>query len=892
MNVSAHISFAIVLLLSMWSKLSIALENEDISNYIRKCCLSGLRHAKLHVDCTNKEFEVSAIAPLWKGLCISTYGLCCAMEIDKQLCEAGRLAALTGSRCNNGFNTTNYVHCCRACQVGLAVKASEKNCNNTLFSYFNDIESYRICCNNNQNNESSISESKIVEYTDHTDDVEMKDNIKSDVEPLDSNKNNKKDDGIIVLEDDDDDICGKVKNLCAQICVNTREAYQCKCNPGYILDSNNVTCSLNKTFVNETFAVEEGKLDSGYDLDEDEGDEQLEDENDSIILNGINQCPVGYKRDILKNICVDVDECNIDLDICKHNQYCHNTIGSYRCLNIKPKTCDSGYIYNSETKTCDDIDECLMDKDTCDRNQNCVNIIGSYHCDCNIGFNLDTTTNACVDINECSINNHNCLPSQRCDNTVGSYICTRLQSCGTGYTLNAETGSCDDDDECALNTHNCTPDYMCYNTKGSFRCYRRHIPTRYSTSTTVTSLSTATVSTTISVPTPHTSIDKSLNNPQIMSYSNKSYHIHTPMYVDSRKSLPCTIGFYRNQMGACVDINECLVESPCGSHQHCINTNGSYRCQNLSKCLAGYMPAPNGITCIDIDECETRSHNCEENEICTNRIGGFICSCPGGHHKSVVNGVSRCIDINECDREPSTCPTNAQCINTIGSYYCECKTGFQKSRDNDRICLDVDECQEISGLCQQKCVNFWGGYRCSCNSGYELSSDNRTCNDVDECEIHKVYKPCMGFCNNVPGSYECTCPRGYVLAIDRNTCRDIDECATGEFCTGRNDICTNIRGSYKCTTIHCPYGYINDPDQKNRCRQTSHICEGDDCYTKPSAYTYNFLTLVSKLMIPPEGRPIFSLRGPLWYDNIDFDLKIVKIQAAANIEKVTDNHFE
>lgn len=78
----------------------------------------------------------------------------------------------------------------------------------------------------------------------------------------------------------------------------------------------------------------------------------------------------------------------------------------------------------------------------------------------------------------------------------------------------------------------------------------------------------------------------------------------------------------------------------------------------------------------------------------------------------------------------------------------------------------------------------------------------------------------------------------------------------------------------------------------SRCRQNSNFCDGDDCYTKPSAYTYNFITFVSKLMIPPEGRPIFTLRGPLWYDNIDFDLKIVRIQTQYNIQKATDANFE
>jgi len=78
----------------------------------------------------------------------------------------------------------------------------------------------------------------------------------------------------------------------------------------------------------------------------------------------------------------------------------------------------------------------------------------------------------------------------------------------------------------------------------------------------------------------------------------------------------------------------------------------------------------------------------------------------------------------------------------------------------------------------------------------------------------------------------------------------------------------------------------------SRCRQTSNFCEGEECYTKPSAYTYNFITFVSKLMIPPDGRTIFTLRGPAWYDDIDFDLKIVRIQANHNIERASESYFE
>lgn len=86
------------------------------------------------------------ISPLWRGLCHSTYSVCCSHELQKMYCVAGRLAAFTGSRCNEQYNTTSYSDCCRACQVGLAVKASGNLCNDTFFSYFTDIESFRICC--------------------------------------------------------------------------------------------------------------------------------------------------------------------------------------------------------------------------------------------------------------------------------------------------------------------------------------------------------------------------------------------------------------------------------------------------------------------------------------------------------------------------------------------------------------------------------------------------------------------------------------------------------------------------------------------------------------------------------------------------------------------------
>lgn len=91
---------------------------EQISDYIRKCCISGLRNARIKNGCKNMDSSVLSISRIWVGLCSSTFGVCCSRELDHQNCELGRLAALDGTKCDNEDNTTStsYTNCCRACQ--------------------------------------------------------------------------------------------------------------------------------------------------------------------------------------------------------------------------------------------------------------------------------------------------------------------------------------------------------------------------------------------------------------------------------------------------------------------------------------------------------------------------------------------------------------------------------------------------------------------------------------------------------------------------------------------------------------------------------------------------------------------------------------------------------
>lgn len=115
---------------------------------------------------------------------------------------------------------------------------------------------------------------------------------------------------------------------------------------------------------------------------------------------------------------------------------------------------------------------------------------------------------------------------------------------------------------------------------------------------------------------------------------------------------------------------------------------------------------------------------------------------------------------------------------------------------------------------------------------------NRTCQDINECELNKDGVLCLGRCENTQGSYRCDCPQGFLMASDGKTCQgkykietakqkvkqsfmsgflltyltDIDECQTGNVCR-QDEFCLNTRGGFRCNRILCPPGYSVDGTQ-------------------------------------------------------------------------------
>ncbi|KAK5865584.1 hypothetical protein PBY51_019846 [Eleginops maclovinus] len=130
------------------------------------------------------------------------------------------------------------------------------------------------------------------------------------------------------------------------------------------------------------------------------------------------------------------------------------------------------------------------------------------------------------------------------------------------------------------------------------------------------------------------------------------------------------------------DLNECgLKPRPC--KHRCMNTYGSYKCY----CLNGYMLMPDG-TCGNARTCGMA--NCQYG--CEVLKGEVRCQCPSPGLQLAPDGRT-CVDVDECAAGIAVCPRFRKCINTFGSYICKCHEGFDLQYINGKYqCIDVDEC--------------------------------------------------------------------------------------------------------------------------------------------------------------------------------------------------------
>nr|XP_032817930.1 mucin-4-like isoform X2 [Petromyzon marinus] len=127
-------------------------------------------------------------------------------------------------------------------------------------------------------------------------------------------------------------------------------------------------------------------------------------------------CPVGYSGN--GRSCLDVDECD-GASPCGGGGNCTNSPGSFTC------TCLPGY----RGYLCMDVDECVENPNVCTSSQNCMNTLGGFLCTCKLGTSgSDCTESPCPGLS---------CPQSYCDNngtcSINTATCKQQCSCGDSY---------------------------------------------------------------------------------------------------------------------------------------------------------------------------------------------------------------------------------------------------------------------------------------------------------------------------------------------------------------------------------------------------------------------------------------------------------------------------
>lgn len=178
------------------------------------------------------------------------------------------------------------------------------------------------------------------------------------------------------------------------------------------------------------------------------------------------------------------------------------------------------------------------------------------------------------------------------------------------------------------------------------------------------------------------------------------------LVVEYDQSTTCQAGYtYRAAKGWCEDIDECANNANiCGTGYQCVNTIGSYECQDIDECQNATIckkgfQCINGngsYSCVDIDECAITPSVCNAGYECKNTVGSYSCTdinecsnnstlCKKGYSCENTPGSYMCNDINECLLSP--CPFGTRCNNNLGSYTCDLLWYFIQS-DWNKLVLD------------------------------------------------------------------------------------------------------------------------------------------------------------------------------------------------------------
>ncbi|XP_060099434.1 matrilin-2 isoform X2 [Heteronotia binoei] len=452
-------------------------------------------------------------------------------------------------------------------------------------------------------------------------------------------------------------MCSIMKHGCDHFCINTPGSYLCRCKQGYILNSDQRTCSTQDLCEVEKHDCEQ------------------------ICVNTpgsyVCQCYDGYELEENGKKCFIVDYCALNNQGCQHE--CVNIEGSYYCQ------CRKGFILNPDKKTCRRPDHCALQNHGCQ--QECVNTDESYFCQCQQGFTLNADKRTCKRINFCALGKHGC--EHECVNTEESYMCR----CRAGYTLNRDHKTCRRVDHCAENNHGC--EQLCVNTRESYVCQCSEGYIINEDLKTCSRIDYCLLS-------DHGCGHKCVNSDR--SYACQcfeGYVLHSDGKTCKRRDVCKSVNHGCNHL--CVsdgssyvckchegfvlteDGKTCRSKDLCKSVDHdcehlCVNNDFSYTC----KCHEGFVLRDDGHTCRYENVCKSVQHGCQH--VCVNNKDSYVCKCHEGFILAEDKKTCRSKDL--CKSIEHGC--EHICMNNNNSYVCKCHEGFILE-ENGKACRKCTE---------------------------------------------------------------------------------------------------------------------------------------------------------------------------------------------------------
>merc|ERR1739838_170001 len=350
------------------------------------------------------------------------------------------------------------------------------------------------------------------------------------------------------------------------------------------------------------------------------------------------------------DVCIDIDECEVNNGGCVWPATCDNYPGGHECR------CPTDFYldYVLIDGTICERDECA-DADQGGCSHNCTNTIGGFQCYCPGELSLVTDGLTC-DFDECRENNGGC--AELCINVLGGNEC----GCSVaGYSVTFDGVTCADTNECAIDNGGCSD--QCHNTDGGFYC--SCVAGR-------------------------------------MLGADGSTCTHDPCWVDNggcqqlciigqdgvSTSCRCESGFRLQGDGTCVDINECRSGiATCDFN--CTNTEGGFYCT----CPLGTALDHDGKTCgFACYSCHGAATNEECNagpmEVC--RRDSMACENEVRVHGGKKQIFKRCKQQAACHNNQIQNPRQAflpsQCNGNQDSDVCRCCCTTHMCNEAERVC--------------------------------------------------------------------------------------------------------------------------------------------------------------------------------------------------------------